>query len=146
MSVFSIGEATRRSGLPADTLRYYERIRLLPPVGRTSGGIRRYTDADLARLRFIRRAQHMDFTLGEIRQMIELREKPGSVRGAVRTLTAEKLRQVEARLQSLQLLRAELTLLLNLCTGTKGACPILKSLERAGRAASPRPGSGGRRG
>ncbi len=61
-----IGEVSQSTGLSADTLRYYERIGLLPRVVRASSGRRRYSDRDISRLQFIQRAQRMNFTLAEI--------------------------------------------------------------------------------
>lgn len=129
MSDWSIGQLGQRAGVSADTLRYYEKIGLLPRPLRDPGGRRRYGEADLARLRFIQRAQAMNFTLAEIRTLLELRERPQSARVDARRLTAEKLTAVEARLKSLRLLRNELRLLLNLCAGAEDGCPILESME-----------------
>lgn len=128
---WSIGQLGKRAGVSADTLRYYEKINLLPRPLRDAGGRRRYGGADLARLRFIHRAQAMNFTLAEIRTLLELRERPQTARTDARRLTAEKLAAVEARLKSLRLLRNELKLLLNLCAGAEEGCPILDSMERS---------------
>ena len=68
----SIRQAGLETGLTPDTLRYYERIGLLGPVARNGGGQRRYSDTDIARLRFVRRAQAMDFSLEEISELDEL--------------------------------------------------------------------------
>ncbi|TAL85931.1 MAG: MerR family transcriptional regulator [Rhodanobacter sp.] len=130
MSSFSIGEMATRLGMSTDTLRYYEKIGLLPRPLRDSGGRRRYVDADLARLLFIQRAQAMNFSLAEIGHLLQLRERPQKTRADVRHLAGEKLAQVELRLKSLRLLRNELRLLLNLCAGSDdGRCPILDSLD-----------------
>ncbi len=118
MSSFSIGEMATRLGMSTDTLRYYEKIGLLPRPLRDSGGRRRYVDADLARLLFIQRAQAMNFSLAEIGHLLQLRERPQKTRADVRHLAGEKLAQVELRLKSLRLLRNELRLLLNLCAGS----------------------------
>ena len=89
--MFGIGELASRSGVGVDALRYYERIGLMPRAQRSSGGQRRYADVDLARLRFIRRAQAMNFSLAEIADLLSLREQPGDVREEVRALTETKL-------------------------------------------------------
>ena len=68
----SIRQAARETGLSNDTLRYYERIGLLGPVARNNGGQRRYRDTDIARLRFVKRAQAMDFSLEEIGGALDL--------------------------------------------------------------------------
>ncbi|HHH46742.1 MAG TPA: heavy metal-responsive transcriptional regulator [Thiotrichales bacterium] len=126
---FRIGEVCRLTGLSADTLRYYERIGLLPKVARTPSGIRIYDERDLSRLRFIQRAQKMNFSLEEIGQLLTMRENPQRARDAVRRLTARKLEEVEARLEELTLLRNELALLVNLCKGGGEGCPIIEGLE-----------------
>ncbi len=133
MSSWSIGELATRVDMSTDTLRYYEKIGLLPRALRDSGGRRRYGDADLARLLFIQRAQAMNFSLTEIGNLLHLRERPQQTRADVRRVAGEKLAQVETRLKSLRLLRNELRLLLNLCAGSEDGCPILESLDSAHR-------------
>ncbi len=130
MSQYRIGEFGAKLGLSADTLRYYEKIGLLPKVGRNTGGIRLYNDKDLSRLRFIQRAQKMDFTLAEIGTLLKMRDGPQTARKAVRELTARKLSQVEGHLSELKTLRDELRLLLNLCGGSRKSCGILKEMDR----------------
>jgi len=129
MAGLKIGEVSRRTGLSVDTLRYYERIGLLPPVTRGPGGVRLYGERDLARLRFIQRAQRMNFTLEEIGQLLAMREDPQHAREEVRRLTLAKLEAVEAALRDLTHLRDELALLVNLCRGSEGGCPIIEGIE-----------------
>ena len=129
MKGLSIGELARESGLKPDTLRYYERIGLLPRVARDAGGRRRYQEADCSRLRFILRARAMDFSLEEIAALLQMREEPQRARAEVRALTRRKLEQVERRLESLDLLRRELQLLLSLCRASEEGCPIIEQLE-----------------
>ncbi len=96
-------------------------------------GIRFYNDQDLSRLKFIQRAQKMDFSLLEIGVLLAMREAPHRARSKVRQLTGKKLAEVEARLVELTTLRDELRLLLNLCAGAdSGACPIIESIGRNG--------------
>ncbi len=130
MGQYRIGDVTEKLGLSTDTLRYYERIGLLPRVGRNAGGIRLYNDKDLSRLRFIQRAQKMDFTLTEIGTLLKMRDAPQRARKAVRDLTARKLSEVEGHLSELKTLRDELRLLLNLCAGSRKGCGILKEMAR----------------
>jgi len=124
-----IGEITRRLGLSADTLRYYEKIKLLPPVNRTAAGIRCYGERDISRLKFIRRAQKMNFSLAEIKDLLQMREDPQHARDEVRTLTQKKLAEVENHLSDLETLRKELQLLVNLCQGSTDGCPIIEGLD-----------------
>lgn len=125
---FSIGKVSERTGLSADTLRYYERVGLLPVVKRNSGGQRRYSEADLGRLRFIRRAQSMNFSLEEIAGLLQLREKPGDVREEVRGMTEQKLKAIEARIRDLTQLRDELASLVEQCHASDGCCPIIEHM------------------
>jgi DNA-binding transcriptional MerR regulator len=129
MKSWSIGEFGACVGVSADTLRYYEKIGLLPRPMRDAGGRRRYGADDLARMHFIQRAQAMNFSLAEIRNLLRLRERPLQARTDARRMAAEKLAAVDTRLKSLRLLRNELRLLLNLCAGSKDGCPILASLD-----------------
>lgn len=134
MSSWGIGEFAAQLGVSADTLRYYEKIALLPRALRDSGGRRRYVEADRSRLLFIQRAQAMNFSLAEIGHLLQLREHPAKAQSDVHQLAAEKLDEVETRMKSLRLLRNELRLLLNLCAGSEGGrCPILESMDGSRR-------------
>ena len=130
---YRIGDITQLLGLTADTLRYYEKIGLLPRVGRNSAGLREYSESDVSRLRFIQRAQKMSFSLAEIAYLLAMRENPQQARDEVRALTAVKLDEVAARLKDLTLLRNEMRLLLNLCRGAKEGCPIIETIDKPGK-------------
>ncbi len=127
---YRIGEVAKRLGMSVDTLRYYERIGLLPAVQRSASGLRYYGEHDLARLRFIRRAQAMDFKLAEIASLLELREAPQRSRPAVRALAEGKLAEIDARLAALAELRRELGELVSACARAGERCPILEGIER----------------
>ncbi len=126
---FTISEVSRQLAMSVDTLRYYEKIGLLLKVCRTKSGIRQYNEKDLSRLKFIKRAQQMNFTLAEIGDLLKMREAPQHARIEVRQLTANKLKEVEVRLTELNILRRELTLLINLCSASKKGCPIIDSID-----------------
>ncbi len=130
MSEYRIGNVTKQLKLSADTLRYYEKIGLLPKIHRTDSGIRGYTNKNLAQLRFIQRAQKMNFSLTEIKGLLQMREDPQHARLEVRQLTRTKLDEVETRLTDLSLLKNELTLLINLCTGSETGCPIIEGIDQ----------------
>lgn len=125
----TISEVAGRTGLSADTLRYYERIRLLPAPARTAGGQRSYDDRDIARLLFIGRAKAIGFSLSEIGELLKFREDPAGSSRAVRELAAQKHTVVVEQLAELQAVENELALLLNLCRGAPGDCPILNKLD-----------------
>ena len=129
MTTYRISEVTQRLGLSADTLRYYEKIKLLPKISRNASGIREYGDKDISRLKFIQRAQKMNFSLAEIGDLLKMRENPQKVKNEVRQLTADKLLEVESHLESLTTLRNELQLLMNLCQGSEDGCPIIEGME-----------------
>ncbi len=128
MSGTPIGETAKMTGLSVDTLRYYEKIGLLPRIARNSSGRRRYDQADLARLHFIQRAQRCDFSLDEIRQLLEFRSCRDAARPAVARLTARKLDEIQRRLTDLEQLQRELRQLHELCQGSDQGCPILEGL------------------
>lgn len=129
MTIYRIGDVTKLIGLTADTLRYYEKIKLIPKVSRNASGIREYDDKDISRLKFIQRAQKMNFSLAEISDLLKMRENPQKVKSEVRQLTADKLLEVESHLESLLILRNELQLLINLCQGSDDGCPIIDGLS-----------------
>ncbi|HEC18350.1 MAG TPA: heavy metal-responsive transcriptional regulator [Gammaproteobacteria bacterium] len=129
MSEYRIGDIGKLLGLSADTLRYYEKFGLLKNIGRTPSGIRVYSDKDISTLKFILRAQKMNFSLAEIKDLLQMREDPHHARSEVRELSHRKLAEIETHLQDLTTLRNELTLLVNLCTGSEDGCPIIEGIE-----------------
>ncbi|VAW73800.1 Transcriptional regulator, MerR family [hydrothermal vent metagenome] len=127
---YRISEIGELLGLSADTLRYYEKIGLLKHVVRTPGGARVYSSRDLSRLRFIRRAQSMNFSLAEIGNLLEMREDPQHARDDIRLITRNKLTEVETQLKELKTLRNELKLLVDLCRGDSEGCPIIEGIDQ----------------
>jgi len=109
---FTIGEAAARSGVSADTIRYYERIGVLPKPPRTDAGYRRYTDAHLARLAFVRNAARFGFPLKELAGFLKAREKGQppcrSVRAAGERLLTDMDRQIEEMLRAREDMRRTL--------------------------------------
>ncbi len=126
---FNIGSAAKSLGVTPDTLRYYEKLRLLPPPARNAAGRRVYRDEDLARLRFLKRAQALGFSLQDIRQLLKLRDNPRRSSRAVRDLAQRKRDSLEAQLHAIEQMHAELTRLLELCTGSGECCPIIDRME-----------------
>ncbi|MBL4608832.1 MAG: heavy metal-responsive transcriptional regulator [Pseudomonadales bacterium] len=124
-----IGEVVAELGVSADTLRYYEKIKLMPKIQRNGAGIRYYNDKNLSQLRFIKRAQKMGFSLGEIAQLLRFRENPQQAKPNVRELAHQKLLEIEEHLTELNALRDELRLLTNLCGASPDGCPILESID-----------------
>lgn len=127
----TIGKVARAAGVHVETVRYYQRRGLVPEPPRPTGGVRRYSHETVARLRFIKRAQELGFTLAEIRRLLAL-GNPQSC-GRARALAAEKLALVRSRIADLERMRAVLDALIERCDVTRGrvACPIIETL--AGR-------------
>jgi MerR family mercuric resistance operon transcriptional regulator len=130
MKAMTIGKLAKSTGVNVETIRYYQRLGLLDEPARPPGGVRRYADAVVARVRFIKRAQELGFSLAEIRRLMRLGD-PQSC-GKARALAAEKLALVESRVTDLQKLRGVLEELIGRCDRRRGkvACPIIESLAR----------------
>jgi len=128
MDSIGIGKLAQRAGVSIDTVRYYERSGLLAPQTRLASGYRRYSEAQVARLRFIRRAQELGFSLKDIRELLGL-SKLRDV-GRVKRAAERKLAEVEERLAALTRVRDGLATLVATCPGHGRAadCPILKAL------------------
>jgi MerR family mercuric resistance operon transcriptional regulator len=126
----TIGALALAADVHVETIRYYQRRRLLAEPKRPAGGVRRYGADAIARLGFIRRAQDLGFSLEEVRALLVLGETP-NCRGA-RTLAAKKLAVVESRLSDLERMRLALASLIRQCdAGSARRCAIIASL--AGR-------------
>lgn len=130
MDTFSIGQVAKRSGVSIDTVRYYERSGLLTPAGRMASGYRRYGELELRRLRFIRRAKSLGFTLEEVSALLALSD--GRDLRAVKQAAQARLAEVERRLADLELVRGGLRTLIAACPGHGRAadCPILLALNQ----------------
>ena len=121
---YSIGQLAAEAGVNVETIRYYQRRRLFPK--RALGRTRRYSGAEVVRLRFIKCAQRLGFTLREIDELLELLETMSCSK--TRTIAAAKLQQVDERIRELQSLRAEFTGLLAACDSNadESRCPIIE--------------------
>jgi MerR family copper efflux transcriptional regulator len=128
MEGLGIGQLAKRGGVGIDTVRYYERNGLLVPRARLASGYRRYGDLELARLRFIRRAQALGFTLREIKELLALSAQRDV--GRVKRSAQAKLVNVEERIAALERMRDGLAHLITACPGhgRPADCPILKAL------------------
>jgi len=124
-----IGVVVAELGMSADTLRYYEKIKLMPKIRRNDVGVRLYSGKDLSCLRFIKRAQKMGFTLDAIAQLLKFRNNPQKAKPQVRKLASQKLVEIEVHLAELGTLRDELHLLTNLCSANSDSCPILEAFD-----------------
>jgi Hg(II)-responsive transcriptional regulator len=134
-SGLTIGKLAKEVGVNIQTVRYYERCRLLTPADRKASGYRLYGEEALKRLRFIKNAQALGFTLREIAELLNLRVSSKSQCGDVLQKAQAKLTQVEAKVQDLQALAWTLRSLMRSCRVGQPTdpCPILKCLEEKER-------------
>jgi len=130
MTTISIGQLAKRSGVPIDTVRHYERIGLLKPTVRLASGYRRYGEAEQKRLRFIRRGKSLGFTLEEIQELLSLSAHRNVAQ--VRQAAKARLADVERRITELARVRDSLRTLIAACPGHGRAedCPILNALSQ----------------
>jgi DNA-binding transcriptional MerR regulator len=105
-SSFSIGELARSTGTKVETIRYYERIRLLPPPARTGGNYRAYADGHLARLSFIRRGRALGFSLDDIREVLRLSDDRDRSCADVDRIARVHLMEVERKIADLSALQS----------------------------------------
>ncbi|MGH7947144.1 MAG: MerR family transcriptional regulator [Steroidobacteraceae bacterium] len=125
---YTIARLAAAAGVHVETIRYYQRRKLIPRPIPPLGGIRRYAEADAERLRFIKRAQAMGFTLIEIESLLKLRTRRSC--HATRELAATKLRIVDGRIRELRHLRSELAGLIASCDANSvdSTCPVIERL------------------
>jgi MerR family copper efflux transcriptional regulator len=125
-----IGELASAVGVSTDTVRYYERLKLVHRAGRTQSGYRMYTDEDVKRLRFIKQAQKFGFSLDEIKKILPVKESGLDECQHVRDLLGSKLEELDARLAELSDFRRTLAVYFKECertlAGQRGdCCPVL---------------------
>lgn len=137
----TIGRLAAETGVGIEAIRYYQRQGLLPEPQRTDGRIRRYGSREIERLRFIKAAQKIGFSLDEIGSLLQLDDGSGCAQA--RTLASHKLEEVRARLDSLNWLERVLSELISRCETSRGrvACPLIAALGSV-----EGPSSGGRDG
>jgi len=130
MTSLSIGQLAEQAGVAIDTVRYYERNDLLAPAGRLASGYRRYGATELKRLRFIRRAKALGFSLDDIRELLALSDERDVAE--VKRAAQRKLADIEQRLAELERIRGGLQTLIAACPGhgRAEACPILNALTQ----------------
>lgn len=123
----TIGRLARAAGVGIETIRYYQQRGLLP-VPSTVGAYRHYPRVMIERIRFIKRAQELGFSLDEITELLRLED--GSDRGSVRRISAARLQQIEQKLADLRRMQKALKHLLSQCehTGSNLPCPIIATL------------------
>ncbi|WP_326899554.1 Zn(2+)-responsive transcriptional regulator [Kosakonia cowanii] len=132
--MYRIGEIAKLADVTPDTIRYYEKQQMMDHGGRTEGGFRLYTDHDLKRLKFIRHARQLGFTLESIRELLSIRVDPEHhTCQESKSIVQARLSEVEARIEEMQAMRRSLQKLNDACCGTAHSsvyCSILEALEK----------------
>jgi MerR family mercuric resistance operon transcriptional regulator len=124
-----IGEISRRTGVNIETIRYYERIEVMPKPRRSEGGQRLYDEPQLNRLGFIKRSRELGFSLKEICTLLTLVDSGEMTCGEVHALTVKHLREVKSKIVDLRKLERALKNLAAQCSlGDVSDCPIVETL------------------
>src|SRR5215471_21208545 len=125
----TIGVLAARAGVNVETIRFYQRKHLLSEPHRPPGGVRRYGDAELARLHFIRSAQNLGFSLDEVAELLKLED--GTHCGEARHLAERRLADVREKLAVLRRIESALGGLVARCSSVRGSvkCPLISSLH-----------------
>lgn len=131
MEGLTIGKIARSAGVGVETIRFYEREGLVPEPPRSASGYRKYPREAVERLRFIRRAKELGFSLKEVEELIALRLDPESDRSAVREAAERKRVDIRARIADLQDMERAIGRLTAACDGhgAVAGCPILEALS-----------------
>ncbi|SIT83413.1 Cu(I)-responsive transcriptional regulator [Pontibaca methylaminivorans] len=127
----NIGDVAARAGLPAKTIRYYEEINLVTP-GRGANGYRRFSETDLHKLIFLRRARSLGFAIEDCRELLALHDDRRRASADVKAIAENHLARIEEKLAELESMRATLRGLVKECAGDERPdCPILAGLANA---------------
>jgi MerR family mercuric resistance operon transcriptional regulator len=128
--ILSIGELSKHSGVKIETIRYYERVKMLPAPSRTTSGRRVYSTTDLRVLAFIRRSRELGFSLEDIRALLRLGGPAKASCQEVREIAAHHLQDIRAKLDDLAKLERLLAKTVARCTGKRAPdCPVLDILD-----------------
>ncbi|GBC81596.1 Mercuric resistance operon regulatory protein [bacterium HR10] len=142
--MLKIGQVATECGVSVDTLRYYERLGLLPRAARTQSGYRLYDPRVIERLSFIKRAQSFGFTLEEIKQLLQLPTAEPRTCAEVLQVIARKLEDLDRRYEEIKRLRRELSAYKAACeraVAGRKSCPVIEDfLHPSSRASKPRRG------
>ena len=128
---YTIGQVAKRTKMGIETIRFYERKGLIDEPPRRESGYRDYPEDTVDRVRFIRRAKDLGFSLGEIKELLSLRAKPNAKCADVYEQAGAKMADIDAKIRTLKLMRKALSKVMSQCQGTRPIteCPILESLE-----------------
>ncbi len=112
---YKIGEVSELLNIKIDTLRFYEKINLLTNIHRSTSGVRLYTENDLKKIRFIKRARASNFALDEIKQLLNIFKSPDNTSPLISDFAQNKLKQIDEQLNEILKLKTELLLIVDLC-------------------------------
>lgn len=131
---YAIGALARQTGTKVQTIRYYEQIGVMPEPVRTEGGQRRYGQAHLDRLAFIRHSRELGFSLDQIRSLLDLADRPERTCKEADRIAQENLRAVRRRIESLRVLETELERMVSECAGSRVCdCRVIEVLSDHGK-------------
>jgi len=130
MNALTIGQVAAKIGCNRETIRYYEKERLLPEPGRTEGGHRLYSEELVKRLVFIRRARELGFSMDKVRQLLSIVDRKQVSCGHVKRLTVSHLQDVRAKIKDLRNMERTLSAIFEQCSGENiPDCPIIDVLQ-----------------
>ncbi len=136
MNGLTIGAVARQAGVRIETLRYYERKGIVPRPPRTSSNYRVYPEETVRRVRFVKRAQELGFSLNEIKELLALRATRGATCDDVCRQALHKIGDIEKKIQTLQAMKDALRKLVKECSPANAPvsdCPILEALDSNGK-------------
>ena len=131
MRTLTIGQLAKQAGVGVETVRFYERKALLDGPPRTASGYRQYSQDVVRRIRFIRLAKELGFSLKEVAELLSLRVDPETTCAEVKAQAEDKIADIDAKLQDLQRMKETLVRLVTTCSGRGpiSQCPILDAME-----------------
>lgn len=131
MKSLTVGQLAERAGINPESIRFYEAQSLMPQPSRSAAGYRMYPRSAALRIRFIKRAQELGFSLKEIKELLSLAEDRTSDCGDIRVLAQTKVAEISQKIETLEAMKRALTVLADTCPGTGPAvnCSILESIN-----------------
>ncbi len=131
----TIGRVAKATGLGVETIRYYEREKLILPPARSDSGYRHYDESAIERIEFIIRAKALGFTLHEIKELLNLHDDPDTTCADFKARAEQKISQIQQKINALQEMRENLSQVTEACPGDSrdahDNCPILNSLSHS---------------
>ena len=131
MKSLTIGQLAKRAEVNIETIRFYERRGLIPEPPRRDSGYRQYSEGDVIRILFIRRAKELGFSLKEILELLSLKIDPDTTCGDIKRRAETKIADIDQKIRTLQGMKRALAKLVTLCRGRgpTSECPILETLD-----------------